>query len=98
MAERAQKATHEIGMFREQMISAGYRAPTLEEQGVCADNCAISAHRWRLESILIIDISEKKTGMEDLIPLLERLIREQMVEIMQAEDTAGWKQTVCEGD
>ena len=96
-AARAQKV-NEVSMFREPMIPEQCRAPTLEEQGICVDNCAISAHRWKSENILIIDISEKWTSMEDLIPLLERMIREQMVDIMQAEDTAGWKQTVRESD
>ena len=80
LAALAQKAKHEEGMFREQLISAGCRAPTLEEQGIDVDSCAFRAHKRMSEHILIIDITEKSTNMEDLIPVLERLIREQMVE------------------
>jgi hypothetical protein len=72
MAARVQKATQEEGMFREQTIPAGCRASTLEEQGISVDNCAISAHKWRSDNILIINITEKWTSMEDLISLLER--------------------------
>ena len=90
LAALAQKTKHEEGMFREQLISVGCRAPTFEEQGINVDSCAFSAHKWTSENILIIDITEKWTNMEDLIPVLERLIREQMVEIRKEEDTTGW--------
>ena len=97
-AAMSQKAKQEEGMFREQMIPARCRAPTLEEQGIDVDSCAFCAHRRMSENILIIDITEKWTNMDDLIPVLERLIREQMVEIRKEEDTTGWKQTVRESD
>ena len=95
---RQKKGKQEKGLFRANTVREECSAPTLAEQQVNVDNMAISAHQRTSNTVLIIDITEKWTDMDELIPFLERLIREQWVELRHEEGTTGWKQTVQESD
>ena len=95
---RLKKGKQEQGFFRANTVREGCSAPTLAEQQVNVNNMAISSHQRTSDTVLIIDITEKWTDMDELIPFLERLIREQWVELRHEEGTTGWKQTVQESD
>ena len=95
---RLKKGKQEQGVFRANTVREECTAPTLADQRINVDNIAISAHQRTSNAIIIIDITEKWTGMDELIPFLERLTREQWVEIQQEVGTSGWKQTVQESD
>ena len=95
---RQKKGKQDQGVFRGNTVREECTAPTIADQRNNVDNISISAHQRTSNAIIIIDITEKWTGMDELIPFLERLTREQGVEIRQEVGTTGWKQTVQESD